>query len=137
MKTAEPTPRPAARPRPHRFGPGDRLRGSLLICAVPLTFACHEQVTTLEACERYVDAHAACIERAFRAPEHVDDLEFTLRALETACDAEQEGDRRRNTPWLRARTRWFLCMAQAAEVATCDDPASAEAVGEEMLACWF
>jgi hypothetical protein len=137
MKTAEPTPRTAAKPRPHRFGPGDLLCFSLFISALPLTFACQEQVTTLEACERYVDAHAACIERAFSAPEHVDDVEFTLRALETTCDAEREGDRTQNTHWLRVKTRWFLCMAQAAERATCDDPASAEAVGEEMRACRF
>jgi hypothetical protein len=108
----------------------------LIICAVPLTIACQENVTTLEACERYADAHAACIERAFTAPEHLDDVEFTVQALETTCDSHRDVDRRQNTRWLRQNTRWFLCMAQAAERATCDDPASAEAVGEEMLACW-
>lgn len=128
MKTAEPTPRTAAKPRPHRFGPWALRAFPLLICAAPLTTACQENLTTLEACERYVDAHAACIERAFIAPEHLDDVELTLRALETTCDSHQEVDRRRNT-------RWFLCMAQAAEHATCDDPASAEAVGADMLAC--
>lgn len=107
-----------------------RLLFALNTIAVAAACNDNEVLTTLEACERYVDAQHECIESAFTAPEHMDDVETALRSLATTCDFHQDFD----ADWL---ARWFLCLARAAEMAECDDPESVQEVGQQQLACKF